>query len=211
MKSLRHLSLSGLLEITDSSMQRIILSCGPQLQSLNISGCLQLTDSTIEAIRNVCSNLQSIDVSQLPEVSTAALIGLFIANPSTLDQDSPTDLEIPNHEGNDRPLTSVYGPPPSIGRLSHVSLQGNVNTTDEVIVHLSEMSRSTLRHLDINGCNQLTNVAAVALRMNCSSTVEHLDISFVRGFAEDAVGALVDSCSILQTLHVWVSNRPCYY
>eukprot|EP01036_Dinobryon_divergens_P029687 gene29687-38816_t len=226
MISLRHLSLSGMIEITDSSIQRILLSCGPQLQSLNISGCLQLTDRTIEAIRTVCSNLQSIDVSQLPEVSTAALIGLFIANPSTLDQEAAREPEISCSNAGSRdeeeegeeygraPVSSsssssVYAPPPSIGRLSYVNLQGNVNTTDEVIVHLSEMSRSTLRHLDINGCNRLTNMAAVALRMNCSSTMEHLDISFVRGFAEDAVGALVDSCTILQTLHVWVSNRRC--
>ena len=209
MKSLRHLSLSGLMEITDTSIQRIILSCGPQLHSLNISGCSQLTDRSIEAIRNMCSNLHSIDVSQLPEVSTAALIGLFIANPMMLDQEAAAGEDPKEEEGEERshvrPYTSLS--PPSIGRLSYVNLQGNVNTTDEVIVHLSEMSRSTLRHLDINGCNQLSNLAAVALKMNCNSTLEHLDMSFVRGCTEDAVGALVDTCAALKSLHVWVSSE----
>ena len=202
MRELRHLSISGLIEVTDTSVMRLIFSCGSQFQSLNISGCSLLTDRTIEAIRLACGSLSSIDVSHLPELSTAALIGLFIAHPTALTrQNNGLDgadnghLEAAGHEDS---------APPSIGRLSSVNLQGNVNTTDEVIIHLSEMARNSLTHLDISGCNRLTSLAAVALKMNCSHSLKHLDVSFVRGMKEEAVGALIDSCPNISSLHVWV-------
>jgi hypothetical protein len=207
-------------------MSPLIYSCGAQLRSLNIGGCILLTDRTIEAIRNVCGSLNSIDVSQLPELSTAAIIGLFIASPREIqtlwkeegegegegedgviaDSDRCDPVPWQGSSSSSSSSLSSLSPPQSIGRLHTVSLQGTVNVSDEVVVHLSEMSRNTLTSLDLGGCHQLSNLALMALKVNCASSLSHLDISFVRGFSQSAVGYLVSSCISLRTLHVWVSR-----
>jgi hypothetical protein len=90
--ALQSLSLAGLIDLTDSGFDSIIRRFGPQLQLLCIRGCVQLTDKSIVLIRECCCILNDLDIGGLGEITTAALLGLFIVGP--IEQEN-TIIEIP--------------------------------------------------------------------------------------------------------------------
>jgi len=82
--SLLSLSLVGLIEVSDLSVVPLMRAFGPQLQRLSLSGCIRLTDASIHSVRQYCGHLQALGLAQLGEVSTAAMVGLFVAHPAVL-------------------------------------------------------------------------------------------------------------------------------
>ena len=79
--SLEHLSLAGIIDLTDEGLGPIIKKFGPKLRSFCVRGCIQLTDESIILIREDCCVLDALDIGGLSQVSTAALLGLFIEGP----------------------------------------------------------------------------------------------------------------------------------
>ena len=111
--SLQSLSLVGLIEVTDEGITPIIRSVGSQLQRLSLSGCVHLTDLTIHSIRQHCGRLRSLGLGQLGEVTTAAMVGLFVAHPAVL---SALTGQFSHH-----PVASSAGAPSGAARSSSSS------------------------------------------------------------------------------------------
>ena len=227
LKCLEDLSLAGLIDLTDDGFAPIITKFGPQLKSLCVRGCIQLTDDSIILMREVCSNLDALDIGGLGQLTTAALLGLFIEGPvlrggviveiplpilfdTSLDRDmdrsSEDSLSMADHfEQNPVSSTSSSSAPidsSSIGRLTKINLAGLPSSvTDDVIIQLCQLSRK-LRAVDIGGCSSLTGRSIAALQLHCPD-IESLDLSFVRTFGEDSLGSLVDRSPHLRRLLVW--------
>eukprot|EP01038_Epipyxis_sp_PR26KG_P011954 gene11954-16001_t len=179
---LESLSLAGLVELTDESIIMILNHYGHNLALINFSGCLKLTDESIKAIRQNCTKLTRINLSNLPEVSTIALIGLFV------------------HEDNYTSMNSFISS--SIGSSIHsISLSQNVSVTDDVIIKIIEQYSHTLEYFYINSCYTITSKSMIALAH--AGLLKELDISFLRLLSEDAVGHLVDQCIHLTKINVW--------
>jgi DNA repair protein RAD7 len=217
--SLEHLSLAGLIDLDDSGVGPIIKKFGPKLRSLCIGGCVQLTDESIVIIRESCRVLDVLDIGRLGQITTAALLGLFIEGPV---QQGGVIVEIPilfntGIEADDvdtedtSPLNQISGSASEgatgsdsmIGRLSTINLSGlSSSVTDDVIIQLCQLSGSLLS-VDIGGCSSLTSRAISALQLHCKDSIEVLDVSFVRNFSEDSLGALVDQAPHLKNLSAW--------
>jgi hypothetical protein len=211
------LSLEGLIEATDASIVPVVARYGSALQALNLSGCVLLTDRSLHCIRKSCESLRTLGLGQLGEVSTAAMLGLFIVHPASQQGQFSRPEEAVRPAATTaaeqaRELLLLGSPTdelsatPRIGHLEEVCLQGSSCVTDDVVVQLCEGNKRTLTALDVNGCHQLTGRAIMALHTHCRRSLRTLDLSFVRDFPQEALGALVDACAAcgsLQALTVW--------
>jgi DNA repair protein RAD7 len=215
--SLEHLSLAGLIDVDDAGLGPVIKKFGPKLRSLCIGGCVQLTDESIVTIRESCRVLDALDIGRLGQITTAALLGLFIEGPvqqggviveipilfdTGIEADDVVEPSLP-HEMSRSASEGATGSDSMIGRLTTINLSGLPSAvTDDVIIQLCQLSGS-LQSVDIGGCASLTSRAISALQLHCRDSLETLDVSFVRNFSEDALGALVDQAPQLKNLSVW--------
>lgn len=204
--SLQSLHLSGCVHLTDRTIRAIRRYCG-HLQSLGLGQLSEVgaeamvglfiahpaarRDSTTTAGPGNTAAYPSDAVSRtsLANNASASLIRSTSALSSATTSQSVTGF----NDADDEELDG-FDAYPHIGHLGEVLLQGNVSITDDVIIHLVESNRRTLRTLDVNGCHQLTSRFAAALRMYASRTLHSLDLSFVRGISQESLGALVDAC-----------------
>ena len=224
-QQLRSLSLAGLTSLSDKTFMAIIDRFGHSLTSLCIKGCVQLSDVSIVHIRECCRCLDHLDLSELENISTAALLALFITNThsNTINNEVTgiNEYEQNNDEEN-LPSSETVTPPgfqfndsynssknnnfddSRIGQLSSVLLQGIISTTDDVIIELCRfVGKGTLRHLNMGGCSSLTSRSIAAVALHCVDSIEILDVSFVRGIKEETLGYLIDKSSQLKTVSVW--------
>lgn len=209
--SLQSLNLSGCVHLTDRTIQAIRRYCG-HLHSLGLG---QLSEVSAEAMVGLFIAHPAVaavreDLNVVASAATAAGAGMGGGmggggvRTSRMDtsSSSASSSSSSNSEDHFTGLMSAveddedggYDAFPHIGHLEEVLLQGCVSVTDDVIIHLVENNKRTLRALDINGCYQLTSRAATALRLHCHRSLHSLDLSFVRGILQESLGALVDAC-----------------
>lgn len=209
--TLETLSLIGLTNITDAGLRELLSRVGAKLQSLSIGQCAQLTDESLVHIRTHCHSLLELDISALPELTTPALIGLFISDPRMLyrhqeDDDNNNggggDVDDDGYLANIDKRVGDIAEHLNIGHLRSVNLRGLGAVTDDVIVHLAQCSGQSLTTLTINSCYQLTGKSMVALAMHCPR-IAYLDVSFVRKPKEESLGHVVEKCVDLMQLYVW--------
>lgn len=191
--NLESLSLAGCQQLSDVSLCPVLTAYGNQLKHLSIQGCPLLTDATITALRTFCSQMFSLDCSDLPNVSTAAWIGLFVSDPVALTVSESTSSS----------TTTRIRKNATLGPLEEIRLSQNPNLTDDVIIQLAITARNNLRLLDVNGCNLITNRSIVALQKYCCQSLQNLDVSFIRKFNDIILLSLIRKCSTLTSLSVW--------
>ena len=192
--SLEDISLRGLIEISSKGLVTFIENYGKKLKGLNFSSC-NVDDLVIMSIRNHCLQLSKIILENIDEMSTTALVGLFI--PDSFSSNSNSSNQ--QHQGH-----SYYLRAGVIGPLEIISFQGSSNVSDDVIVQLCEQYGKTINSLNLNGCNQLTNRSMAAIWYHCGvENLQILDLSFVRACSEEAMGYLVEKCVKLRQLSVW--------
>lgn len=209
--SLQELSLCGLIHVTDNGVETLISRVGISLHSLSLGHCSLLTDKTLVAIRNHCHTLLSIDISDIPKLTTEALIGLFILHPdfiptfnNTNNSNNKDSLFVsPNYTTLNMTAELVKAPVGGIGRLEVVNLKGLLAATDDVINHLAQCGSHTLRHLVINGCATLTSKSLIILSRLCNKSLQFLDLSFVRKVSPDSLGYFIDSTKSMKEIHLW--------
>jgi hypothetical protein len=174
--SIKSISLSRLVRLTDVGLFHLINSC-PNLTEVTVDGCNSITDAFIELLMNGNKRLTSVDFSNMPKLSTPALMDFFNISSS-----------ISGHARHE---------------FERVTLKNLDAVTDSVIISICSNSAIKLKRLEIAGCRNITGKGAMAIIKHNSASLEELDISFVRKIPEYAVLQLIDECSRLKTLHVW--------
>jgi hypothetical protein len=121
---LSQLSLVGLTLLTDSSICNLLRVHGPTLTHFRIGGCVRLTDQSLMSLRENCSSLTELDISGLVEVTTAALIGVFVVGPESAAGDaSDHSKKTLGDDDTSGTSPSLYHWCSSIGQLVDVNLQ----------------------------------------------------------------------------------------
>jgi hypothetical protein len=122
--SLKVVSLVGLTEISDSAIVTVLRNFGKTLTTLRLGGCSQLTDESIMSIRETCRMLEDLDISYLPEVSTAAVLALFVIAPSipTPSTTETTEGIQDDSDGSSRKRRRNDDWHDTIGKLSEVQM-----------------------------------------------------------------------------------------
>lgn len=69
----RPTTISSLYSLGDVSLCLLAERCGKTLRSLSLRGCERVTDRSIWALRHHCSQLHSLDVSELPHLSALSM------------------------------------------------------------------------------------------------------------------------------------------
>lgn len=198
LQQLHTLSLANIESLTDGFVSNLLYAYGYQLRELSLRGCANLTDETLLSLRSYCGHVQTLDISHMPLLSNAGLLGLFIAS-SVVRADQSEEQSCGTGTGqrqNDLCLWDI-----NLAGLSSA-------VDDEVLIHLVESSSGpVLRSLNIASCVNVTNRGIAAITKRCSgNALNELDISFVREVSEDAIGRLVDCCQQhdnLQRIVIW--------
>jgi hypothetical protein len=203
------LSLEGCPLLTDNCVDTLLAALGTELSSLNISNCPFLTDGSIFAISKHCRRLSSLNIANLVDISTEALMQLFGANPLP-DAESNTVLQVSNSSRLPSSLTA--NAENHIGVLNYLNVSGLFNVTDYVIYYALQKPASLtytqqagegLRHVNVSKCSKLTGKSAIALAVHCKYSLSQLDMNFTRGFSELSLGYLLAECPFLSKLNIF--------
>lgn len=173
MERLERLSVRGLAKLTDAGLTGLLDKRGAGLRSLIVADCHLLTDALLEGIRSHCRVLQELNIARIA-ATASGLLALFLAKDSFC----------------------------SVGTLERLVLQGLDALTDEAVIAYCIHYGSSSLALDVSSCRALTGKSIVALARHCRRVAE-LNVSFCRSIKQDALGAFVESCPCLETLHVW--------
>ena len=171
-------SFENLFNLTCSSICKVIKFYSKTLTTINAAGCHKLDDELLKVIKENCSNIHSLSLARLHDISTTGLIGCFLT-----------------HDENNNFIRSV-------GPLAYVNLQGVVGVTDDVIIQLALTGTTYLRELSVNSCTEITSKALAALYFH-NKSLRSLDVSFVRNIDEKTLGYFVDNMPTLKELSLW--------
>lgn len=209
---LTSLSLKGVTSLTDSdvalllspssnfsrrqqrgsSSDPVLVDIGQRLQTLHLDGCSLLTDRALATVRTHCRALRSLDLSNLPLLTTPALMGLFLQEKYVPPLEAFSSPEL--HSGIATP-TAVSR---SIGPLCHLSLSGlSRSVTDDVLQEactLSASAGSGLRTVNLSRCSQISDKTLACLAHHCAHSLEQIDLSFTPNITLPVVLYLLGVC-----------------
>jgi hypothetical protein len=83
LKQLQQVSLVGLTVLNDETIVTVLESVGHGLRHLNLSGCINLSDESLLSIKENCNKIQFLNISLLNKLSTDAIL-VFFNNDSRL-------------------------------------------------------------------------------------------------------------------------------
>jgi DNA repair protein RAD7 len=207
---LKHISLNGLINITDQCLIPLVSCYGSQLNTIDISGCAKLTGSTLTQVRESCSQLHHLNISHLTDITEVHLLGLFLC-PEVQEEEAKGSLRtgmdisesqdsLQNVGGNEREAAADGGT--VIGPIRRLTIANLVGITDQVMRHISVSFGAHLERLDFGGCNKISSRTVILLATHCPS-IHYMDMSFCRGIQNEALNYLVNCSRSLSELHVW--------
>lgn len=220
--SLEHLSMAGIIDLTDEGLGPIIKKFGPKLRSFCVRGCIQLTDESIILIREDCCVLDALDIGGLSQVSTAALLGLFIEGPVLRGGviveipilfDTSMDLEIHqdqnqnkddwNEDGQDisdngdEDKSMEHSSSSSSSSLLSSSSAAPISISEKINVSIGKLSKICLSGL----CSSVTDDVVIQL-CQLSSKLHTVDLGGCCLLSGKSISALQLLCGELETLDI---------
>jgi DNA repair protein RAD7 len=169
-------SLCG-LNITDSAIEALALSCGSNLRSLNISLCTKLSDKSLSSLYMNCQLLNYLDISSIPLITHIGLAAFF--------SNSTAESKIARSE------------------FKSLNLSGLPCISDDILISACIMSSNSLGVLNIQGCHALTSKAVMGLVMHCGTCLVEFNMSFIRNFNTRVLAQLIQRSTCLETIHAW--------
>lgn len=207
LRNLKSLKLKA-IEAVDDEVVAIILNSIDEgfLEGIDLSSNTQLTDEVLSSIRRIGTNLRSLQLSGLRNLSAIALEAFFtpiddMASPPMLRK---LDLSQCSYdEINDSVVTQAAK------ASSFRSLADAVN--DEVVASsinpenlVSEITNSLgLVHVNVSG-SSISDKTMEMLAATSKSSLEELDIGFCANVSDKGLGYLVSKVGRqLSKIHVW--------
>ena len=206
LRSLRSLKLKS-IEAVDDEVVSIILNSIDEgsLEGIDLSKNNLLTDEVLSSIRRRGTNLRSLQLSGLRNLTAIALEAFF----TPIDDMPPPpmlrklDLSQCSHDEINDAVVSL-----AAKASSFRSLADAVNSESASAVNpenlVSEITNSLgLVHVNISG-SSISDKSMEMLAATCKSSLEELDIGFCAGVSDKGLGYMVSKVGRqLSKIHVW--------
>lgn len=220
-EALQHLDVSGTLVGDETLAQICVLHLCTELVSFGCSGCEHVYDDGIIALAENCTKLHTVDISNTL-ISDLAVRAVAEYCPLLVDLNLDSCEELTD--------TSIHSIAQHCTQLQTLHISKGENFTDEPMLQLAQRC-TDLRVLCIAGCINITDVSVVAIATSCrnlqSIDLQHtelsddtlnaladccpqltsLNISNCHHFSQDAIIAVVMSCTALQSLDLFFTNN----
>ncbi|KAL3655799.1 hypothetical protein CASFOL_000195 [Castilleja foliolosa] len=154
------LSVAGIHSITDQIISEMVTVCGRSIKELDLADCLKLTDHCLKIIGSNCTDLHSLNISNLPNLTDLGME--YIANGCR----SIRKLKLCRNEFSDEAMAAyieITGESLTELLLNHMTKVGP-NTA----LSLAKRSRKLLS-LDVSWCRKITNEALGLIVDSCVS------------------------------------------
>eukprot|EP00985_Skeletonema_marinoi_P019014 scaffold10763_cov108-Skeletonema_marinoi.AAC.2 len=208
LRNLKSLKLKS-IEAVDDEVVEIILNSIDEgsLEGIDLSSNSQLTDEVLSSIRRRGTNLRSLQLSGLRNLSAIALEAFF-----TPIEDLPSppmlrklDLSHCSHDEINDAVVMLAAKASSFRSLAdavnnEIEISSSVNPESLV----SEITNSLgLVHVNVSG-SSVSDKSMEMLAATCKSSLEELDVGFCAGVSDKGLGYLVSKVARqLSKIHVW--------
>ncbi|KAL3536581.1 hypothetical protein ACH5RR_005042 [Cinchona calisaya] len=186
--SLRELSLSKCLGVTDEGLSSLVMKHG-NLRKLDITCCRKITHVAIANITNSCTSLTSLRMESCNLVSAEAFV--LIGHRCHFIE----ELDLTDNEINDEGLKSIS----RCSRLSILKLGICLNITDKGLIHIG-MCCSKLKELDLYRSAGITGSGILAIARGCAE-LEMINIAYCKDITDRSLISL-SKCLKLNTLEI---------
>jgi F-box and leucine-rich repeat protein GRR1 len=176
--ALELIDLSGVRDVTNSVLHRIVDCCGSTLRSLHLNECNQITDGGLSYLLAHAPNLQCLEVRSLFKIRDGLVGG--------------SQLQTLNVGGCEKLTTqSLLATLSSCSSLTALNLQGlNGVLVDEAIDCIASNLAPSLRRLNLaNACRNVSELAMNRLASNVSSQLEALSLAYYLKLGEATLTA----------------------
>mmetsp|Transcript_15687 Transcript_15687/g.23487 ORF Transcript_15687/g.23487 Transcript_15687/m.23487 type:complete len:654 (+) Transcript_15687:43-2004(+) len=208
LRNLKSLKLKS-IEAVDDEVVEIILNSIDEgsLEGIDLSSNSQLTDEVLSSIRRRGTNLRSLQLSGLRNLSAIALEAFFtpiddLPSPPMLRK---LDLSHCSHDEINDAVVMLAAKASSFRSLadavnSEIEISSSVNPENLV----SEITNSLgLVHVNVSG-SSISDKSMEMLAATCKSSLEELDVGFCAGVSDNGLGYLVSKVARqLSKIHVW--------
>ncbi|KAM1353337.1 hypothetical protein FF1_033036 [Malus domestica] len=189
--SLRELSLSKCVEVTDEGLSSI-LKKHKDLRKLDITCCRKITYASIAQISESCTALTSLKMESCTLVPREAFV-LIGQRCQTLEE-----IDITDNEVDDEGLNSIS----RCSELSSLKLGICLNITDKGVVNIG-MRCMKLLELDLYRCTGISDSSMSAIARGCPG-LEMINIAYCKDITDSSLISL-SKCSSLNT----IESRGC--
>lgn len=193
------IDLSYCYLITDESLKYIASSphC-KTLTSINLEMCKRVTNIGIKEIAATCTNVTSLDISELPKVDDEALVA--ISTLSSLQHIELTYTSTMFHQGNSQSWSCIY-----CGVFYNLETSGCVQCDNVHIPNITGagaclLAKKPLKSASFRGRVKIGLELVEALRLNCPN-LERIDLGWC-DIDMHAIESLVNTCKLLKSVHI---------
>ncbi|KAJ5722413.1 hypothetical protein N7488_000448 [Penicillium malachiteum] len=176
---LEHINLSGLANVTNSTMKIIAQSC-PQLKMLNIAWCQDINSKGLRKIIQSCAQLKDLRASEINAFQDEGL-AQEIFERNTLER-----LVMNRTNLNDKCLQI---------------LMHGVNPEIDLLTNLPIVPPRRFRHLDLHRCSDVTDEGLKSLAYNVPD-LEGLQVSQCPELSDDSIIEVIRTTPVLSHLQM---------
>jgi hypothetical protein len=201
------LTLSGLLNLTDDGLIRIIDSLHPNLTLLKIDYCAKITDKSLNAIWSKCKKLTELSAMFLDDVSDQGFDALDMSGESGTVQPEFLELET-LYLGACLKLTDAvlfkiayYCP-----KLKLLSVPCLKEISDIGLLRISK-DCPKLQHLNVAYCSKISPAGVKYIVSHCVK-LKQLDLGGVENMTDLSLNYIGTHCYYLKTLDI---SQALYY
>ena len=207
LRNLKSLKLKS-IEAVDDEVVEIILNSIDEasLEGIDLSSNTQLTDEVLSSIRRRGTNLRSLQLSGLRNLSAIALEAFFtpiddVPSPPMLRK---LDLSKCSRDEINDAVVMLAAKASSFRSLADVNSEIEISSSVNPENLVSEITNSLgLVHVNVSG-SSVTDKSMEMLAATCKSSLEELDIGFCAGVSDKGLGYLVSKVGRqLSKIHVW--------
>ncbi|XP_064402047.1 F-box/LRR-repeat protein 4-like [Halichondria panicea] len=199
---IKRISLSwtgGGKQVTEGALCNFLEKCGSQLVTLRLACCLYVGKHAMKTIRNVCTELEELDLHRCTKLDTEDLMNVYLLR-------KLRRLNLYNMSLSEKFLSELSSHCPLLEHLNLGAVTlieppgGRTETASKKLIHcLSQLKN--LKSLDLWRCRFATPEVLVCLSENCPN-LEELDIGWCHSISRyiDCTDLLCSGCKKLKKL-----------
>lgn len=189
------LKLCGVPGLNDGTLTQIVEKIGKQITELNISGIglNMITDSGLQAVASHCTNLESLHISLLREVTGFSLRPIFV------DPKRASKIRVLSVNSKMMDISMLDLMISSCPNLETLDLSGLSDVTDAMVMSLADHAPK-LTQVSLKSCKLITDAAVCYLCSKCS--LKSLCLSGLHTLTDKSIFCLASSCPQMEEIYL---------